>query len=712
MKWVLAAAAVVALGCHSGSSHPQGTIDALADTAGSNDGASPDAAVPADGWIAVAAAQQHTCALHGDGSLYCWGGNQVGQIGDGTTTERDAPVRIGTATWLAVASRIDHTCGIEADHTLWCWGLNKGDLGHVFPTGTYIVPDPAQVIGNWSMVATGDGFTCGLHDDATLWCFGGYYPWDSVEPFTPTQIGTATWQAISAGNRHVCGIQADGSLWCWGFADFGQAGPGGSTTPTRIGNDTWRRVSAGGWSTCAITSTGQLRCWGDNRYDELAATTPAMTSTQTAVLLGGQDLTDWTDVSVGTYYACARRTDGSVWCWGANQHGQLAQPSSVANATPTQLAGTWRTVTAGVEHTCAIAEDYSLWCVGADGFNELGDGGTSRRSPLKLTGSWTDLALLNATTCALDPSGAPSCVGQRGTAMLDGRQMTPVMATGTPWRVLGGRSETACGIASDQSLWCWTAGATPLHVGTDTWTAVSPGVHVCAIDTASAAYCWGGDSWGETGCNGTNTSTPAQVGTDTTWTAITVGSDHSCGINAAGAFCWGANYDAQLGNGTTSNSARTCTPTPVSGNLTFVSLAAGSGHTCGLLADGHAYCWGQNLSGQIGDGTTVDATTPVAIGARTWRQIAGGHQFTCGVALDGSLWCWGDNTRGELGDGTYDAHLVPTRVGTDTDWQQVSLGAYFACALKTDHSMWCWGANDDAQLGDETGWREQLVQVP
>jgi alpha-tubulin suppressor-like RCC1 family protein len=224
-------------------------------------------------------------------------------------------------------------------------------------------------------------------------------------------------------------------------------------------------------------------------------------------------------------------------------------------------------------------------------------------------------------------------------------------------------------------------------------------------------YCWASHPyWGEAGCAATYT--PTQIGTDTTWTSIATGSYQSCGVNASGTFCWGANYWAQLGNGTTSNDASTCTPTPVAGNHAFVSVAAGADHACGLLADGHAYCWGHNVAGQVGNGTVTDVATPVSIGNQSWSQIAGGYLFTCGVGVDGSLWCWGDNSRGELGLGTFESQLVPMRVGTDTDWQKVALGAYFACALKTDHSLWCWGANDFAQLGDGTGWREQLVRVP
>ncbi len=695
------------------------------------DGNAGDGSVPATGWASAAIANAHACGIQGSGELDCWGGNTMGELGLGGFTEADAPTRVGTAAWKAISVESQFSCGIQADESLWCWGFPSGGLGVKPPDGVRFVDTPIEVGGTWSAVATAYGYACGIQSSGTLWCWGTV-PWGAPFSIVPVELTSASWSSLAVGDYHACGIQSDGSLWCWGNDATGALGDGQTTSqrmPARVGTDTWGQVSVSRGSTCGITSTGHLRCWGDNRHGELAmATTTAQATVPGPVMIAGQDPDDWVSVALGDNHVCGVRSDHSLWCWGANEHGQLGQPTATINATPTSVPGTWISVIAADDETCAIASDHTMWCTGADGSGQLGDGGTSKRSPTQVAGTWSAPALIETTLCALDADGAPRCVGDGIAGLLgnggsadepDSRDFVPVLASSTPWLALSGGDTTACGIAGDRSLWCWGgrslgvpnsgSSGTPLHVGTDTWMQVSTGLHSCAIDSSNAMYCWGDAPWGEDGC-GAVTGAPVRVGTDATWTVVATGHAHSCGINATGTYCWGGNYWAQLGTGSR-NSQVTCTPTAVAGSNTFVSLAAGDDHTCALDAVGHAYCWGYNNDGQVGVGTDTYVVSPTMIPNMTWLQIAGGYQFSCGVATDHSLWCWGDNSRGQLGDGTYDPHMTPVRVGTDTDWQEVEAGTWFACATKTDHSLWCWGANDHAQLGDGTGWRDQLVRV-
>ena len=186
-------------------------------------------------------------------TLRCWGLNDFGQLGDGTTTDRILPNPVGTATWKAVDAGDSHACAIRSDDTLWCWGFNgNGQLGD---GSTNARLSPVQVgTASWKAVDAGGNHTCAIRSDDTLWCWGyglsGQLGVGStVDKLTPTKVGTATWKSVSTGADRTCGVRAAGPLWCWGKNADGQLGRGSttpSTSPVQIGTlTTWKSVVAG-----------------------------------------------------------------------------------------------------------------------------------------------------------------------------------------------------------------------------------------------------------------------------------------------------------------------------------------------------------------------------------------------------------------------------------------------------------------------------------
>jgi alpha-tubulin suppressor-like RCC1 family protein len=301
-------------------------------------------------WRTVAAGMEYSCGVRDDGSLWCWGRNQRGQLGDGTITDRHQPVQIGTATdWRSVSTTNIHTCGIRSDGSLWCWGLNDVAQASGDGTPTNGVLTPVRVgTDSWKTVRAGRFHTCAIRIDDTLWCWGGNVNGQLgdgtiTERHAPVQVGSAAWTRLSAGKEHTCGIQADRSLWCWGNNERGQVGIGtisaGVLEPTRVGTATdWIRISAGGF-------------------------------------LGASDS-----------HTCGIRDGGSLWCWGANGAGQLGDGTDTERPLPVPIGlDTWRTVSAGGGHTCAIRSDSTLWCWGANGNGTVGDGTTmSRNAPVQI----------------------------------------------------------------------------------------------------------------------------------------------------------------------------------------------------------------------------------------------------------------------------------------------------------------------------------------
>jgi alpha-tubulin suppressor-like RCC1 family protein len=162
---------------------------------------------------------------------------------------------------------------------------------------------------------------------------------------------------------------------------------------------------------------------------------------------------------------------------------------------------------------------------------------------------------------------------------------------------------------------------------------------------------------------------------------LTVGGQHTCGLSNSRAYCWGDNVGGQIGDGR--SAFRTSRPTRVSGGLQFAQLSAGRAHTCGITIDDRAYCWGENLNGQVGDGTTTGRAVPVPVaGGRRFRQIRAGSDHTCAVTPSNVGFCWGRG--GFLGDGTAIDRLTPVQVLGGHSWRRVVAGGVHSCGV-TSH---------------------------
>jgi alpha-tubulin suppressor-like RCC1 family protein len=180
--------------------------------------------------------------------------------------------------------------------------------------------------------------------------------------------------------------------------------------------------------------------------------------------------------------------------------------------------------------------------------------------------------------------------------------------------------------------------------------------------------------------------------------AVAAGLVHSCGILQDGAaFCWGNNNFGQLGDG--SRSSRSF-PVAVVGSVKFSRVSPGGGHTCGLATSGAAYCWGFNLSGQLGDRTHTDRTTAAEVdGGRSYFAISAGGSYSCGIATDSTAYCWGYNGSGALGNGTTSDSPVPVAVTGGLKFRAISAGPYHTCGLTSAGAAYCLGANQFGELG-------------
>ena len=180
---------------------------------------------------------------------------------------------------------------------------------------------------------------------------------------------------------------------------------------------------------------------------------------------------------------------------------------------------------------------------------------------------------------------------------------------------------------------------------------------------------------------------------------ISAGRGHSCALVDDGrAVCWGSNDNGQLGDGSFDMRPK---PTLVAGDFTFSQISAGLNHTCGLTTGNEVVCWGANTSGQLGDGTTQLRNAPVRINSTvSFRLVRAGRDHTCGLSNSRTVWCWGSNTDGQLGDGSRQRRNSPVMADLPGTVAALAVGWTHTCALTADGAAWCWGKNESGQLGD------------
>ncbi len=307
---------------------------------GTGDTASRNGPAPASGMDMVSrvgVGRQHACAVTKAGEMRCTGKNANGQLGSGNNTPQSTFLPIlssgkawANLLWKEVSAGEEHNCAVATEGSLWCWGLNSnGQLGQATnpAIGTLVQVLPATP-KDWKVVAAGQLHTCATRADTSLWCWGrntegqlgNNMPLDGKIP--PVNLGTGWSDAVAAGFNHTCAVKLDGTLWCWGKNATSQIGDGTTAdhpTPFQVGMDTdWVTVTAGSGSTCATKNNDTVYCWGSNGFGQLGSGDFATKKIPT--LLAGKAA--WAVPALGFSHAAGLQKDGTLWGWGSGELGQ------------------------------------------------------------------------------------------------------------------------------------------------------------------------------------------------------------------------------------------------------------------------------------------------------------------------------------------------------------------------------------------------------
>ena len=409
----LAALACVALGSGCSRTTPQPNDAPPVETM-ARFFAAPRPLGPSTGWTAIVAEYRHSCGLRRDGSLWCWGSNASAQLGDGTTTRRDTPTRVGRdGDWRSVRLGDHFTCATQADQSLWCWGSHLGTtpgsgsfvanstprryaLHAAGPGARWLSVDPPLRFEDFGI---GDTHLCGLRAEGAVFCWGrgdrvGDGSPDRAD--TPRQVDlsglpTDGFRALSLGSHHSCALGDDARPYCWGKDDRNQMGDGGPRThapkpvPVALPSPVRLEVLAcGTFHSCGIDREGAAWCWGDNHDGQLGA--GDTTERAEPVRVDTSHLPSpvrFTRLEAGYAHTCGLDAAGVAYCWGRNRNGELgigrdgeAEPRPLSVQAPADVTG-WRTLSVGAGYTCAITLAGRAFCWGLDEERKLGLGGAA-----------------------------------------------------------------------------------------------------------------------------------------------------------------------------------------------------------------------------------------------------------------------------------------------------------------------------------------------
>jgi len=630
--------------------------------------------------VMVAAGFEHSLALHYDGTVWAWGGNNFGQLGDGTLLDRTEPVQvINLDSVIYIATGFYHSFAIREDGSLWAWGQNDfGQLGD----GTTIKRNfPVQIMEGVSFVSGGHGHTIAVSSDGELLTWGD-------NEFGQLGDGTHTGRLIpqiimdmnsvvniSAGQNHSLAIKYDGSLWAWGANNANQLGDG--TNENRLNpifidiiEGTLKQVSGGTNHTLAVLEDGSLFAWGGNAEGQLGNDGNTNESRPTRI----ETIDSVTQVSAGGLHSMAVREDGSLWVWGNNSGGQLGTGDTARIYAPVQISNRVYDISAGKSN------GHSLSTIGHTRFLQ---------SSLQIWG--TTIGTDNQTEMILTPTIVPVPSPQSHIAI-----------DPPPPRIMISAGKThSLVLTEDRVLWAW-----------------------------------GANESGQLGDGGTYTYRENPAITMQSVMYISAGELHTLAIKTDGSlWAWGNNMIGQLGDGTTEH--RTI---PVRVMDSVIAVSAGAYHSLALDIHGNVWAWGDNAWEQLGVDTIYDRYTPVKI-LESIRAIYAGDTHSMAIDNYDNLWAWGDrfdstpyiimdsvssvstwynhimiiktdgslwalgyNQHGQLGNGTTINSYDPIKIMDDVE--SVSVGYAHTMAIRVlptgERLLLAWGNNSYGQLGDGT----------
>ena len=734
----------------------------------------------------VAAGGRHTVALKKDGTVWTWGYNAHGELGDGTAVTKYYPVQVQTGEQksgtgyleniIEIAAGAYHNLALAKDGTVWAWGYNGyGQLGNNTATNSSL---PVKVTGLTDAVSIAAGYynSFAVRKDGSVWswghnAYGSLGNGNTSNQYIPRRVlGGASGSQyltdiveVKAATYHTLALKANGTVYAWGYNGLGQLGSSGSDSYTPVQVVTGGQSSASGYlekvvdidvssdddsgygTSIALTESKEVYGWGYSGYGALGKTgtitTPIKVSnvkTAVQIAIGGTSNGQFTYIL---------KEDGTVSSLGYNTYGQLGNGnnSSTAGIQTVQNVKDIVQVVGSQNgyYGVFVKKDGTVWTVGYNGYGQLGNGTADNKSVAIQAGTEGSnvLVVREITLGSNIDSNTP--IGKTGTYGDNNTVISNVTLRGDN----GENKFDAFNISSTG-----VSRKFNLNLGVDeekrltssdklTFKSMNP--EIATVDASGNVRPAHKGNYGSTailieytyndlgvqnkfrGMIRVNVAPYMGIASP----MVAAGGRYTIALRYDGTvWAWGYNKNGELGQGDTTNVYSPVQVKSADGNsyLTdIIEIAAGSNHNLALDKDGTVWAWGYNGYGQLGNKTATSSSLPVKVKTGDGSvdltgvvSIAAGYYNSFAVRKDGSVWSWGHNAYGSLGNGNTSNQYIPRRVlggasGSQylTDIVEVKAATYHTLALKANGTVYAWGYNGLGQLGSSGSDSYTPVQV-
>lgn len=643
--------------------------------------------------VQAVAGGYHTLVLKSDGSVWAWGDNKYGQLGDGTNNDSNVPIKVVglPENIITVSAGLYNTMALTEGGQVYCWGFN-----------------------HWGQLGNGN------RADKTvpsLTTFDGGYPFYAKE--------------ISMGYDYSVAISTLDVLTTWGRNWNHQLGSRRNITgeDTRDcvdypeyayvrGNWQAEKVSAGCNHTIGLTLNGALITWGNNSYGELGVSGGNIINENSNLMT---EYEPFKDISAGNFFTLALSKDGTIFAWGENSHGQLGNNSINNKDEPVIIDNiiNIKSISAGQKHVVALAEDGDLYVWGSNRDGELGDGtNEDRHLPYKLTGGENQVRNENEKISAsenhviiINSNGTVSSSGDNTYGQLgdetnrNNKGFVTVKRLSNIIEVAAGENYSLA-LDSDGYVHSWgnnslgTLGTgntndsnIPIKIkNLSNIVKISAGQnHVLALDSNGVIYSWGNGRYGQLGNMNTSSLSPQKVVDHLDVIDISAGYTHNLAVRSNGdVWAWGKNDYGKIGvEGASTGVNPLPKRTLIKG---VVSVSAGENHSIARQPNGEVYAWGANTFGQLGV-TAIDESSIVRkVHLTNIAKIITMKNHNIAIDKDGYAYSWGANLSGQLGRKTDEVNGTIPAIINSTKFQQIAVGSIVTYAIDDEQNLYKWGA--------------------
>ncbi|BDR53792.1 hypothetical protein KIM372_16990 [Bombiscardovia nodaiensis] len=687
----------------------------------------------------VSAGTSHSLALGSDGSVYSWGSNSWGQLGnddDSNPSGVSLALRVHTPSnvrFTQVSAGDYHSLALTSDGKIYAWGINRfGQLGDGTASTQYapvlVRQGALPTQAHYTAISAGGNHSLALGSDGKAYAWGLNYSGElgtnsNVSSSTPVQVQQGELPAgqrylqVSASAAHSVALGSDGYVYGWGQNSEGELGNNSVSDqmlPVRAaplpGGRPCKQVSTGAWNTAAVDSNGDAFVWGNNDYGQIGDNTNTVRYTPAKVLRGALPAgVTFTQISVGYTFVIALGSNGRAYAWGNNSTGQLGDTTTTNRSTPVWAgpgavpAGKRFTqISAGNQHSLALGTDHKAYGWGWNNSGELGNGGTATGyepglvAVPKYTIVSVSFGTKPVTQYTVDSStGAWKMQVPRGAI---GTVNVPVnyrLDTINPdGTVTQGPPQTATLHYEYKGVFIvhFALGGAPSSAVPDQYVFSDDPQPIKWPDPMSTWANHWFDGWFKTDGNPWDFSKPVTASMTLTakWEAY--------------------QFTLNPNSGSTNGHAKTVVtaPDPPKG-IRYTQVTAGWYHSVAIGSDGNTYAWGHNQYGQLGtdDTTGTNQSQPVRVHTPTgvhFLTVDAGYWHTFATGSDGKLYAWGFNGDGRLGVGGVASQLKPAPVKTDnlpagTRLVTASAGGYHSLGIDSNGQLYTWGGNDKGELG-------------